>query len=188
MCISTVHYCCHRNVMHSVSYRLTQLNGKPCLICSGSFILILKGIVNTVWRREGGGGEGTRGWKNNGAEGGWILPSLLFSTSLPIIPFLSLPLMSVLSISSQCELVAIIYTHCSYIILRTHTAISSIILWPSVCSYHWLVPDEAGGAFKGTGIVGIHYVVAKKSFIWDEKDTDHIRGQLLLSQKKKRTV
>lgn len=120
MCISTVHYCCHRNVMHSVSYRLTQLNGKPCLICSGSFILILKGIVNTVWRREGGGGEGTRGWKNNGAEGGWILPSLLFSTSLPIIPFLSLPLMSVLSISSQCELVAIIYTHCSYIILRTY--------------------------------------------------------------------
>lgn len=28
MCISTVHYCCHRNVMHSVSYRLNQLNGK----------------------------------------------------------------------------------------------------------------------------------------------------------------
>lgn len=41
MCISTVHYCCHRNVMHSVSYRLTRLNGEPCPICSGSFILVL---------------------------------------------------------------------------------------------------------------------------------------------------
>lgn len=64
MCISTVHYCCHRNVMHSVSYRLTELNGRPCLICSGSFILILywKGIVNTVWRRDEKR-EGRRGWK-----------------------------------------------------------------------------------------------------------------------------
>lgn len=54
MCIGTVHYCCHRNVMHRVSYRQAQLFGMPCLICSGSCILILfwKGIVNTVWRRD----------------------------------------------------------------------------------------------------------------------------------------
>lgn len=56
MCISTVHYCRHRNVMHSVSYRRkpaewgggvkkTTTSKQTCLICSGSFYahLILKG-------------------------------------------------------------------------------------------------------------------------------------------------
>lgn len=115
MCISTVHYCCHRNVMHSVSYRLTQLNGIPCLICSGSFILIVywKGIVNTVWRRDKRR-DGRRRRQKKTERRGWILPSAPISTSLPIPPFfLSLfSLMSVLSIGSQCESVAvIIYTH-----------------------------------------------------------------------------
>lgn len=146
------------------SYRLTQLNGVPCLICSGSFILILywKGIVNTVWRRDERG-EGRRGWKRE--KGGWILPSVHFSTSLPILPFfLSLfSLMSVLSIGSKRELVAIIYTH-TVTLYYAHIAIAPLILWPSVCLYHWLV-EKAGAAFKGTEIVGIHYVVTKKSFI-----------------------
>lgn len=127
MCISTVHYCCHRNVMHSVSYRLTQLNGVPCLICSGSFILILywKGIVNTIWRRDERR-MGRRGWKNKIEKGGWILPSALFSASLPILPFfLSLfSLMSVLSIgnwiSGYC-----IHTYSTVTLYYIHVAISS---------------------------------------------------------------
>lgn len=62
-------------------------------------------------------------------KGGWILPSAVFSTSLPILPFfLSLfSLMSVLSIGSQCELVAIIYTH-TVALYYAHIAISSLIL------------------------------------------------------------
>lgn len=48
---------------------------------------------------------------------------------------LSIPLMSVLSISSQCELVDIMYTHRSYIILRTYCYIFYHSV--SVCITNW---------------------------------------------------
>lgn len=118
---------------------LTLLNGKPCLICSGSFILILfwKGIVNTVWRRDERGEEG-REWTNKGEDGGWILLSALFSSvSLPILLFfVSLfPLMSVLSVGSVNRWLS--YTHTATLYF-TYIAITSLILWPSVCLYLWL--------------------------------------------------
>lgn len=113
MCISTVHYCCHRNVMRSASYRLTQLNGKPCLICSGIFILILKGHCKYSMkvRRRRGKERMTEQESRRRLD-----PPHLSSHH----SFLSLTLMSGLSISSQCESVAIIYTSYSYIILRTY--------------------------------------------------------------------
>lgn len=151
MCISTVHYCCHRNVMHSVSYRLTQLIEIPCLICSGSFILILfwKGIVNTVWRRaerRGGKDEWTREKKEAGSSSLLFSPPL-FSPSLSSLPPSLFSLMSVLSIGSQCESMVVIYTH-TVALYYAHVAISSLILWPSVCLCRWLVQGEAGGAFR----------------------------------------
>lgn len=136
MCISTVHYCCHRNVMHSVSYRLTQLNGTPCPICSGSLIFILfwKGIVNTVGRRDerrGGGGEDEREGETKEAGSSSLLSSSPLSPSLLCVsPLFSL--MSVLSIGSQCESVALIYTVTLY---YTHVGISSLIL--CVCITDW---------------------------------------------------
>lgn len=151
MCISTVHYCCHRNVMHSVSYRLTQLIEIPCLICSGSFILILfwKGIVNTVWRRaerRGGKDEWTREKKEAGSSSLLFSPPL-FPPSLSSLPPSLFSLMSVLSIGSQCESMVVIYTH-TVALYYAHVAISSLILWPSVCLCRWLVQEEAGGAFR----------------------------------------
>lgn len=91
-------------------------------------------------------------------------------------------LMSVLSIGSQCESMAIIYTH-SFTLYYAHIAIASLILWPSVCLYHWLVQEEADGAFKGTDIVGIHYVVTKKRFIWDDIDTDHFGSGVFINHR-----
>lgn len=89
---------------------------------------------------------------------------LLFTS--PRIPPLRLPLfsiMSVLSVGSQCESVAIIYTH-TVTLYCTHVAISSLILC-AVCLCHRLVQEKAAGALEGTEIVGIHYVVTEKSFI-----------------------
>lgn len=165
MCISTVHYCCHRNVMHSVSYRLTQLNGIPCLICSGSFILILywKGIVNTVWRSgEKRRGKERRKEQERKKEAGSSL--LLFSP--PLFPsFLSLSLSffssNVCSVHWQSNR-WLSYTHIHYI---THTWLYLLSFCDPPCA---CVADRfgrrAGGAFKGTEIVGIHYVVTKKKF------------------------
>lgn len=129
MCISTVHYCCHRNVMHSVSYRPTQLNEVSRLICSGSFILILKGhckysmMEGSTERRE----ERTTGRERKerldppfSSSSPLLLPSLLSSSS---------SLISVLSVGSWCESVAVIkYTNtvASY---HTHVAVSPL----SVC-------------------------------------------------------
>lgn len=129
MCISTVHYCCHRNVMHSVSYKLSQLNGKPCLICSGSFIFILywKGVCK--YSGEGRWKERRQErMKDNERQKEAGSSPLLFTS--PRVPPLRLPLfsiMSVLSVGSQCESVAIIYTH-TVTLYCTHVAISSLIL------------------------------------------------------------
>lgn len=159
MCISTVHYCCHRNVMHSVSYRLTQLNGIPCLICSGNLHLILKGIVNTVGRSGELTGEKEEE-RMMGKEAG-SSSALIVTSSLPSPCFTSLPLWSVLSIGSQCESVIFIYAVTLY---YTHVAISSHPV--GLC--HWWVEEKAISAFAGTEIVGIHYVAQKKHFTWDD--------------------
>lgn len=153
MCISTVHYCCHRNVMHSVSYRLTQLNGIPCPICSGSFYphLILKGHCkySVKERRK----EEREGEEEREKKGGWILPSAYSSTSLPILSLSLLLFSNVCSVRRRLNQ-WLSYTHIHYI---THTS----LYLPSFCDPP---PKFAGGAFKGTGIVGIHYVVTKKKF------------------------
>lgn len=139
MCISTVHYCCHRNVMRSASYRPTQLNGKSCLICvcSGIFILILfwKGIVNTVWR--GRRGRGKERMKEQESRRRLDPPHLSFHHS-----FLSLSLLCLV-----CPLAVSVnwwlsYTQVAVTLYYAHTAISAINMWPSVCLYHWLVMDE----------------------------------------------
>lgn len=98
-------------LMHSISYRLTQLNGLPCLICSGSFILILKGHCKYSM---------TEGWKEQREKRvkeeerkRRLDPPFCSYLFLPISPLLLslFSLMSVLSIGSQCKSVAIIYTH-----------------------------------------------------------------------------
>lgn len=126
MCISTVHYCCHRNVMHSVSYRLTQLIGIPCLICSGSYPhLILKGHCKYSMEAR---------WKQRGKEGmkeherKRRLDPPLCSVALSSHPsFLSLPLFSnVCSVHWQSVWIDGYHIHTySYIILRTHCYIFS---------------------------------------------------------------
>lgn len=80
--------------------------------------------------------------------------SLLFSHH----SFLFLPLMSVLSINSQRVSVVVLNTHYSDITLHSHCS-DACVRW---C--HWLAGDDARGAFRCTGIVGIHYVVSKKKF------------------------
>lgn len=139
MCISTVHYCCHRNVMHSVSYRLTQLNGKPCLICSGSFIFILywKGVCKYSGKGRWKEGRRERMKDDERQQEAGSSPLLLFLFASPRVPPSRLPLfslMSVLSGGSQCESVTIIYTH-AVTLYYTHVAISSLILC-AVCLYH----------------------------------------------------
>lgn len=54
--------------------------------------------------------------------------------------------MSVLSTGSQCESVAIIYTH-AVTLYYTHVAISSLILC-AVCLHHGSVREKAAGAFE----------------------------------------
>lgn len=95
MCISTVHYCCHRNVMHSVSYKLKlswMEKKKSRLKCSGSLIFILSwkgfckyGRKERRGKRLGRGGV-VRGGAERGDQGGWILPSRPVFTSLPLPP------------------------------------------------------------------------------------------------------
>lgn len=176
MCISTVHYCCHRNVMHSVSYRLTQLNGKPCLICSGSFILTLywKGIVNTVWGRDERG-EGRRGCKNKRERGGWILPSALFSHLSSHPSFLSLP-SNVCSVHWQSVGIGgIIYSY-SYIILRTHCYIFSHSVTLGVLA---LLIGSGGGRRcfqRHRKLLVFTMWWQRRSFIWDDMDTGDIWG------------
>lgn len=124
---------------------LTLLNGKPCLICSGSSILILfwKGVVNTVWRRDERG-EGRREWTNEREDGGWILPSALFFLH-PVLFFVSLfSLMSVLSVDSRCESVALIYTHTATLYNIHHAKLSfcgplcaSVFDWRGGCWCFW---------------------------------------------------
>lgn len=129
MCISTVHYCCHRNVTHRVSCRLTQLIGIPCLICSGRFILILywKGIVNTVWRRDERR-EGKEGMKEQERKWGLDPPFCSFLHLSSLCSFHTLPLFSHVCF---CPLAVSVnrwlsYTHTStYIILRTRYYIFS---------------------------------------------------------------
>lgn len=82
MCISTVHYCCYRSVMRSVSYKLTELNRLTCLTCSGRFILILKGHCKYIMM-EGWKKRREKRMKEKERKGGWILPSALMSTFLP---------------------------------------------------------------------------------------------------------
>ena len=123
-------------LMHSVSYRLTQLNGIPYLICNGSFSLhfIWKNIVNKEGRRNErrkGGEDG----RETRAKGGWILPSALIFSSPPVPP-LSLFLMFVLSLSSRCGSVAIIYTLAVALYCR-QVVISSLILCAVFCITDW---------------------------------------------------
>ena len=97
--------------------------------------------------------------------------SLLFFSPPLFPPFLSLSpsvsLMSVLSIGSQCESVAITHTHTH---THTHTLHYTVLRTPCYIFSHSLtlralvlVQEEVDGASKGTEIVGIHYVVTKKN-------------------------
>ena len=84
---------------------------------------------------ERGGQDG----ETKGVKGGWILPSALNSTFSTILPsFLSLSsLVSVLSNGSQCESVAIIYTH-EYMILHTLLYLLSFCDMLCGCITDWL--------------------------------------------------
>lgn len=108
-----------------------------------------------------------RGWMKR-EKGGWILPSVLFSTS-PILPFFPslFPLMSVLSIGSQCVNRWLSYTH-----IQLHYITHTLLYLLSFCQFASLI-----GSGTGTEIIDTDYVVTKKSFIWNHIDTDHIWGQ-----------
>lgn len=111
MCISTVHYCCRRNV----SYNSTRLKEHH--------ILFLKGIVNIVGRRAR-----KDNWKEmrNGKRErrGWILPSALPSPTLPpsilFPPLLNFYLTSVLFLGSECNPVAVIVFTWAYCMQLCH--------------------------------------------------------------------
>lgn len=94
------------------------------------------------------GGKAGEEERRRETTGGWILPSALTFAS-PRVPPSRLPLfslMSVLSGGSQCESVAIIYTH-AVTLYYTHVAISSLILC-AVCLYHGSVREKAAGALE----------------------------------------
>lgn len=90
-------------------------------------------------------------------KGGWILPSVLFSTSRPILPFFPslFPLMSVLSIGSQCVNRWLSYTH-----IQLHYITHTLLYLLSFCQFASLI-----GSGTGTEIIDTDYVVTKKSFI-----------------------
>lgn len=75
---------------------------------------------------------------------------------------------SFLSVSLQCLVCPLAvsvnwwlsYTQVTVTLYYAHTAISAINMCACITDWLWM-----SGAFKGTGIVGFHYVVTKKSFI-----------------------